>query len=171
MKETLQQSLDQVCITVNCQFNDKTFLFIYVYMYKRNLLCISACSVATEFIGRLAAEWNHPMFPTSGSYPVLDNKDVFKTLTRLSYNSKGLSQFLVQFISLFNWTDITIMHEPYGKRFHPQLYRYNTAWAENIHKNIKIAGVTSTPVQFSSETKDGLSKALKEASRTARGNS
>ena len=139
-------------------------------MYKRNLLCISACSVATEFIGRLAAEWNHPMFPTSGSYPVLDDKDVFKTLTRLSYNSKGLSQFLVQFISLFNWTDITIMHEPYGKRFHPQLYRYNTAWAENIHKNIKIAGVTSTPVQFSSEIEDGLTKALKEASRTARGN-
>lgn len=108
-----------------------------------------------EFIGRMAAEWNIPVFATSGAYEVLDDKTIFKTLTRLVNNYNQLAQFYVEMFSYFNWTDVSVLYEGEGKRLKQTVYNVNTGFAKNIHSNILSAGLKSTLLQFSSETEDG----------------
>ncbi|XP_052681377.1 atrial natriuretic peptide receptor 1-like [Crassostrea angulata] len=126
------------------------------------------CSVAMEFIGRMAAEWNIPVFATSGAYEVLDDKTIFKTLTRLVNNYNQLAQFYVEMFSYFNWTDVSVLYEGEGKRLKQTVYNVNTGFAKNIHSNILSAGLKSTLLQFSSETEDGYQNVLKEGNKTSR---
>lgn len=122
------------------------------------------------FIGRMAAEWNIPVFATSGAYEVLDDKTIFKTLTRLVNNYNQLAQFYVEMFSYFNWTDVSVLYEGEGKRLKQTVYNVNTGFAKNIHSNILSAGLKSTLLQFSSETEDGYQNVLKEGNKTSRGN-
>lgn len=123
-----------------------------------------------EFIGRMAAEWNIPVFATSGAYDVLDDKTVFKTLTRLSNNYNELAQFYIHVFSYFNWTDFSVLYEGKGKRLMQPIYTHNTGFAKSLHTNILSAGLKSTILQFSSETEDGYQNVLKEGNKTSRGN-
>lgn len=123
-----------------------------------------------EFIGRMAAEWNIPVFATSGAYDVLGDKTIFKTLTRLVNNYNQLAQFYVEMFSYFNWTDVSVLYEGEGKRLKQTVYNVNTGFAKNIHSNILSAGLKSTLLQFSSETEDGYQNVLKEGNKTSRGN-
>ncbi|XP_063427616.1 atrial natriuretic peptide receptor 3-like [Mytilus trossulus] len=67
------------------------------------------CSFGVDVIGRLAASWNLPVITPVGTNAVLEDKNNFPTLTRLSYNMNTISKMYLSIFSRYNWTDVTII--------------------------------------------------------------
>ena len=57
---------------------------------------LTGCSNAVMIIGRLANNWNIPIFTYAGTSEVLANKTEFRTLTRLSFSLTLCAQFYVE---------------------------------------------------------------------------
>ncbi|CAG2251920.1 unnamed protein product [Mytilus edulis] len=69
------------------------------------------CSFGVDVIGRLSASWNLPVITPVGTNAVLEDKNNFPTLTRLSYNMNTISQMYLSIFSLYDWTDVTIISD------------------------------------------------------------
>ena len=60
------------------------------------VVLLPGCSNAVMIIGRLANNWNIPIFTYAGTSEVLANKTEFRTLTRLSFSLTLCAQFYVE---------------------------------------------------------------------------
>eukprot|EP00105_Crassostrea_gigas_P038069 XP_019922217.1 PREDICTED: receptor-type guanylate cyclase gcy-23-like [Crassostrea gigas] len=128
------------------------------------------CSSSAEFIGRMAAEWNMPIFGSEGSSGAFEDKRVFRTLTKMAFDYNELSVFYLNLFSHFNWTDFTVMYEENATRLSPAVNLHNTDLARTFHRNILAAGLKSTLLEFSSQTEHGYQDVLEEANKTSRSN-
>ncbi|XP_065929504.1 atrial natriuretic peptide receptor 1 isoform X2 [Magallana gigas] len=126
------------------------------------------CSSSAEFIGRMAAEWNMPIFGSEGSSGAFEDKRVFRTLTKMAFDYNELSVFYLNLFSHFNWTDFTAMYEENATRLSPAVNLHNTDLARTFHRNILAAGLKSTLLEFSSQTEHGYQDVLEEANKTSR---
>lgn len=117
----------------------------------------------------MAAEWNTPIFGGSGVSGVFEDKDVFKTLVRMSFDYNELAVFYLNVFSYFNWTDFTVMYER-NTKLPPAVTVHNTGLAETFHRKILEAGLKSTLLEFSSEIANGYEDVLEEGNKTSRSN-
>lgn len=117
----------------------------------------------------MAAAWNIPMFTTSGAFQSLNDKQIYKTLTRLSYSFIAIAEFYIKVFSHFNWTDVSVLYEREGTRFVKLIYTLNEAIGEDIHAAFQGAGLSSTIIPFSSESEQGFTNTLHKANASSRG--
>lgn len=61
------------------------------------------CSFHTEITADLAVYWNLPVLTGSSTSVNLENKARFQTLTRTSYKSSAIANFLVRLFEYFEW--------------------------------------------------------------------
>jgi hypothetical protein len=133
-----------------------------------NYCFLSVCSVAVDFVGRMASHWNYPILTPVGTDDFLENKDEFRTLTRLNYNFKQLDRFYRYVFEQFSWTDITVMYDLMGKRRVPSVVLYKMV-GEGLHSKFTSAGLTSTLLKFVSDSEQDYINLLNTASTTSRG--
>jgi hypothetical protein len=102
-------------------------------------------------MGRMAAAWNLPMFALGATYRTLNNKEIYNTLTRLSYSHANLAHFYINVLLHFRWSHVTVMYDGEGTRFIEILYVLCGTQADSVHAAFGRAGLQSTLLKFSSD--------------------
>ncbi|OQV13086.1 Atrial natriuretic peptide receptor 1, partial [Hypsibius exemplaris] len=69
------------------------------------------CTKALESTGRIAADSKIPMVTSQGFSLTLDDKTIFRTLTRTGPTMKTLSRFALQFLDTYNYTNVAIIYD------------------------------------------------------------
>ena len=67
------------------------------------------CSTATEAVSDLAGYWNLPVVSGVSTSSDLDNKVRHRTLTRVSYQTKGLVDSLFACLEFFQWRRVSLV--------------------------------------------------------------
>ena len=57
----------------------------------------------------MAAHWRIPVISSGGPHVQFSNKEIFSTLTRLSFSLTNLGSFVNQIFRRFNWTHVSII--------------------------------------------------------------
>lgn len=57
----------------------------------------------------MAAYWAIPVISSGGPHVQFSNKEIFSTLTRLSFSLTNLGSFVKQIFHVFNWTHMSII--------------------------------------------------------------
>lgn len=65
--------------------------------------------LALDPVARMAAHWRIPVISSGGPHVQFSNKEIFSTLTRLSFSLTNLGSFVNQTFHLFNWTQVSII--------------------------------------------------------------
>ncbi|RWS29140.1 atrial natriuretic peptide receptor 1-like protein [Leptotrombidium deliense] len=68
-----------------------------------------SCDFALEQVGRMASYWNIPVFTAGGWSLQFSDKNIFKTLTRLSFSLDKVCHFLLQVIKEFDWHHLSVI--------------------------------------------------------------
>ncbi|XP_070535597.1 atrial natriuretic peptide receptor 1-like isoform X2 [Ptychodera flava] len=79
------------------------------YNYNVDAFIGPGCSWATEPTARLAKVWNLAVVSGVATEQALIQKDIYTTLTRVSYNSDSLSNFYVKVFERFGWTKASVI--------------------------------------------------------------
>lgn len=65
--------------------------------------------LALDPVARMASHWKIPVISSGGPHVQFSNKEIFSTLTRLSFSLTNLGSFVKQIFQTFNWTHISII--------------------------------------------------------------
>lgn len=69
------------------------------------------CSAALDHVGRMAAFWNVAAYTAGGLDDSFTRKEIYSTLTRLSFSLDRIGAFVVTILREFDWHHIAILVE------------------------------------------------------------
>ncbi|KAL5020296.1 hypothetical protein ScPMuIL_003188 [Solemya velum] len=128
--------------------------------YEKNIQALigPGCSLSVEIAGLMAASWQLPMITPVGAGVMMADKDMYRTLTRLSPDYRAYARFFVNVLNSFNWTDVVFIGDRGNVVFDLQ--------EDTFLPIFKNAGITGKSLRFGKahECED----VLREASRSAR---
>ncbi|OQR67817.1 atrial natriuretic peptide receptor 1-like, partial [Tropilaelaps mercedesae] len=78
------------------------------YRYNISVFIGPGCEIALDHVARMAAYWNVPSFTAGGIDERFVRKDIYSTLTRMSYSVDRISLFLLRILKEFNWHHVVI---------------------------------------------------------------
>nr|XP_027204126.1 atrial natriuretic peptide receptor 1-like [Dermatophagoides pteronyssinus] len=67
------------------------------------------CSLALDPVSRMASYWNVPVFTSGGISYQFSNKQIFTTLTRVSFSLDRLSHFFLKIFQVYGWQHIALI--------------------------------------------------------------
>lgn len=117
---------------------------------------VLGCSIATEIVGQMAADWGIPIITPVGSSGSLGDKTDFSTLTRMSFNYNMLADFNRMALLHFNWTDIAYI---YDKTDGMAVFKAEQSAAVFADSKITLTLIPCTPQLGGSERRDALIRA------------
>ena len=118
----------------------------------------------TEGIADLAAYWNIPILSGVSTYPTLDNKRRYSTLTRTSNKVSTLSACVIQLLKTFDWTAVAGIHTTI---YYRQLFE--SLESAMIRQNVSVHTVYLT--NENRYTVEGVRKAMANAVQRGRSKS
>ncbi|XP_018495299.2 atrial natriuretic peptide receptor 1-like [Galendromus occidentalis] len=67
------------------------------------------CEIALDHVARMAAFWNVPSYTAGGIDERFVRKDIYSTLTRMSYSVDRIGLFLLKILKEFTWHHVVIL--------------------------------------------------------------
>ncbi|KAL5019877.1 hypothetical protein ScPMuIL_002769 [Solemya velum] len=144
---------------ITCNIQDVGALMADAYhIDKVDAIIGPGCTLSVEIIGLMAAAWKLPMITPVGSGSSLENKDNYKTLTKLSPGLSDDGVYLVKVLKMFNWTDVSYIRD--------RSREYSQLQQNSFIPMLTNAGVTTNVIIYNSDYNHEA--VLKKASETAR---
>ncbi|KAF8795122.1 Atrial natriuretic peptide receptor 1 like protein [Argiope bruennichi] len=121
-----------------------------------------ACSKALEPVSRMASYWNVPVYTAGGIDMLFSLKNIFSTLTRVSFSIDQVTKFILHILMEFQWRHIAI--------FVDESEASETILRRSLSEIIKQADYEMFPIykEFNSSQKPNYKQMLQDANKTAR---
>lgn len=74
-----------------------------------NFLFKFISGLALDPVARMASHWRIPVISSGGPQSQFSNKEIFSTLTRLSFSLTNLGSFVIQIFQQFHWKHMAII--------------------------------------------------------------
>ena len=71
--------------------------------------CNLYSGLALDPVARMAAHWHIPVISSGGPHVQFQNKEIFTTLTRLSFSLNNLGTFIRKLFQLFEWKHVSMI--------------------------------------------------------------
>ncbi|KAJ6216007.1 hypothetical protein RDWZM_010507 [Blomia tropicalis] len=79
------------------------------YRRRVSLFIGPSCGLALDPVARMAAHWHIPVISSGGPHVQFQNKEIFTTLTRLSFSLNNLGTFIRKLFQLFEWKHVSMI--------------------------------------------------------------
>ncbi|KAH7645122.1 guanylate cyclase c-like protein 2 [Dermatophagoides farinae] len=79
------------------------------YLRRVTVFIGPSCGLALDPVARMASHWRIPVISSGGPQSQFSNKEIFSTLTRLSFSLTNLGSFVIQIFQQFHWKHMAII--------------------------------------------------------------
>ncbi|GIY26309.1 atrial natriuretic peptide receptor 1 [Caerostris darwini] len=121
-----------------------------------------ACSRALDPVSRMAAHWNVPIYTAGGIDTLFSAKNIFNTLTRISFSIDQVTKFLLNILKEFQWQHIAI--------FVDESESSETILRRSFSETVRDSNYQIYPIykEFLSSSLPNYKRMLRDASKGAR---
>lgn len=142
--------------------------------YLNNITAVfgPGCTMALDQVGRMASYWNLPIFTAGGFDIRFLNKNIYTTLSRMSFSMDRLSPLIIEIIKEFNWHHVAMIYNANSTldlESSSSIIKAFQYSQQSKNNNTFVYPISFKPLHFDPIKPNDIKKKLIEASKNARG--